>query len=1327
MAEISLDNFLVNTETTAQPQQESNVISLDDFLQTQPKYPPLSLVNRKEIQDYWLKISEESSSGEDKAFGLNEFSLQETGNRIKKFMVGEKSELTSYIARGLGVSNIGLIKNYLEGKGLPEGLIDQQPEDSGWLEGFVQQLSTLGADLPFYALGAFAGSPIPKVGSTFGAAFVPGVLRKTMTEALNKQQIGEPIDFMKIVLEEGIKQGIKDGLQLTVALNAPKFLGPIGNTYIGKTLGRFTAFEGIGALMHGELPSARELSYSAILWSVGTKLEGNLPPSSAKTIKEKMDNIYIETGKKPTEVLKDAIVDRTVADDFASINQKIPRSFDKSKVLNKEEITLEQKVIDLKEQLKITQERKVPERTEKYIDAEGNDVTRIIIDQKASEKKTKDITKITDQIKYFEKQLETTAKSSDPAMQHMFDRMSFGEPIPEPVFKNIKEKIVKGKNVFIDTMLDFRNPILTDLVQVGAKNLNKVDVPINLYQEAMSLSRNKDLGYIFLKRGTQDVNKVKNGKSLSEILEPIGNDPVKMSEFSAYSAAVFNKTLVNRGVKTPFDIKFSEQVANNKTYKAKYETMRKEMVEFSDKVLQYVRDKGYITDKQYKAIKELNENYVPYAREFLEFERTVFKGKSFPLKRRKGDEELRVIDPVKTTIENTIKLIEIAEVNAYRLKYLELLKQNPEAFPGVKKKEVQMQPIKVQRKELEKSLNNIIPKEVLDSLSDAAIIEMTLFRPKQAMVDKNSMMVRTKEGKIEIWEVGEQRVLASNATLYKELDWLQTFSKPFTSLTRLGVVFAPVFALKNLFRDTVNASVMSKVGWIPIVDSFIGLARIIRGRTLKDTIFADKYAIKLMERWEKSGGMQNSIIQIDKALRETKINEVLFESGIKNQIRRPVKLLHNLIQVSEEMTRVRMFEKVEKVALQKGLTPKQAMERGGFEAADMMDYARTGSKLSYVNHLVPFFNPFVQGARKSVDIFAKNPKKAMAGVFTAIIMPTLLEQILYRDDPEYQQQPAQAKRDNWYVRINGIPYWIPKPFDIGTLFSELTKSIIDVIVDDDRGTWNGFVKSYFDSFINRTIPIPQFIKPFVEIGVNESFLFDQPIINPYLDRNVKDVYQAQKQTSQTMQILAQSLNGLIDSDWFVKMNNPIYLDHVFRSYFATIGGYILDISDKILAETGVVDKRFSPEKQIGDLAIARGIVAREVPWWTDYEQKFNDKLVELRKADGTIKFLQKQGRYAEAAKEQSKYPYDVKVLENIDKEIKKIDKAIINITNAKFEELRMNEADFNKLSKDQQEYTLLSIRQSKYEQIRNLRKMQILLTAAGLNAINIKVAIPEIK
>jgi len=92
-----------------------------------------------------------------------------------------------------------------------------------------------------------------------------------------------------------------------------------------------------------------------------------------------------------------------------------------------------------------------------------------------------------------------------------------------------------------------------------------------------------------------------------------------------------------------------------------------------------------------------------------------------------------------------------------------------------------------------------------------------------------------------------------------------------------------------------------------------------------------------------------------------------------------------------------------------------------------------------------------------------------------------------------------------------------------------------------------------------------------------------------------------------------------------------------------------------------------------------------------------------------------------------KYPYDLAVLKNIDAEIKKIDKAIISITNAKFEQLEINREDFNKLSKRQQDDVLLTVRQSKYQEIRNLRRMQILLTAAGLNAINIKVAIPEIK
>ena len=54
------------------------------------------------------------------------------------------------------------------------------------------------------------------------------------------------------------------------------------------------------------------------------------------------------------------------------------------------------------------------------------------------------------------------------------------------------------------------------------------------------------------------------------------------------------------------------------------------------------------------------------------------------------------------------------------------------------------------------------------------------------------------------------------------------------------------------------------------------------------------------------------------------------------------------------MTRFRIFEKTYKKAIEKGLTEKQALERGGFEARNLLDYAKRGSLGTNINRLVPF-------------------------------------------------------------------------------------------------------------------------------------------------------------------------------------------------------------------------------------------------------------------------------------------------------------------------------------------------------------------------------------
>ena len=113
MAEISLDNFLGTAESTAQPEQQSNIISLDEFLNQKPQYPSLSEKNKKEVQDYWSSVSSDGIiSPDDSMFSFNEYSPQDSTNKFKKFMVGEKSDIAKHIATGFQLSNPGLIYNY---------------------------------------------------------------------------------------------------------------------------------------------------------------------------------------------------------------------------------------------------------------------------------------------------------------------------------------------------------------------------------------------------------------------------------------------------------------------------------------------------------------------------------------------------------------------------------------------------------------------------------------------------------------------------------------------------------------------------------------------------------------------------------------------------------------------------------------------------------------------------------------------------------------------------------------------------------------------------------------------------------------------------------------------------------------------------------------------------------------------------------------------------------------------------------------------------------------------------------------------------------------
>ena len=122
------------------------------------------------------------------------------------------------------------------------------------------------------------------------------------------------------------------------------------------------------------------------------------------------------------------------------------------------------------------------------------------------------------------------------------------------------------------------------------------------------------------------------------------------------------------------------------------------------------------------------------------------------------------------------------------------------------------------------------------------------------------------------------------------------------------------------------------------------------------------------------------------------------------QIKVYLHLLELLTRLSEEMTRFRIFTKTYKKAKKEGLSEREAIERAGFEARNLLDYAKRGTTGRVINQLVPFWNARVQGLTRLYEAFRDNPTRTTSMIGVVIVLPTLGFYILnYNNNPNYQR------------------------------------------------------------------------------------------------------------------------------------------------------------------------------------------------------------------------------------------------------------------------------------------------------------------------------------
>jgi len=315
----------------------------------------------------------------------------------KQELVGKVFEPGKYWERGWGSGIWDLHQSYVNGEEMPEFYTTQMPEDTGFLERQIMNVSRLTKDLPVYGAASlpflFARN---KDAALVASGFVGGSLRETYLKALQNDEVNGFSEFFDIWTKEGIKAGAAEAAQLYAATKAGGFF----TGTFKKTVAQAAGFEAVGAAIHQELPSKEQMQDSIFLFGLFNY--------GGKAITKSKDLITKNDRTLP-EFAEDVLTHKTMAEDVPSSTNQTPRHYGSEKtVTTKPEKFKEGLKFETKEEQAIFDKTQYSERVP--------ETTVQGIKSKAKELNDKNITNFVDRlhpIKRIIEQVQNTKNTKD--------------------------------------------------------------------------------------------------------------------------------------------------------------------------------------------------------------------------------------------------------------------------------------------------------------------------------------------------------------------------------------------------------------------------------------------------------------------------------------------------------------------------------------------------------------------------------------------------------------------------------------------------------------------------------------------------------------------------------------------------------------------------------------------------------------------------------------------------------------------------------------------------------------------------------------------------
>ena len=353
---------------------------------------------------------------------------------------------------------------------------------------------------------------------------------------------------------------------------------------------------------------------------------------------------------------------------------------------------------------------------------------------------------------------------------------------------------------------------------------------------------------------------------------------------------------------------------------------------------------------------------------------------------------------------------------------------------------------------------------------------------------------------------------------------------------RKGVTLSPIYALRQLFRDSLSATMLSGANMIPVIDA---LGQV--GSATKN----------VLESRGITGGQ-------------------IFTGGSDdlNMILRSV--------VAGKSTWMKLINKAETVAMEADAVTRRAqynsyIKQGLSEmeatlmALESMNFNKRGVSPSVhlANSLIPFFNAQIQGLNVLYKAMTgKMPfnerLKIQEKMFERggmLVVTSLAYAAAMQDDEAYKNATPDQKYGNWFVRIPGMdePLKIPVPFEVGYIFKSIPEALYNTMVNERGGkeaaealknilvnTIPGGSSMVQIGDIPVPLPIPQAMRPAIEVGLGKSFFTGRDILSEREKRLLPEA-----QFRDTTSELAKGFGEMAGV-------SPIKLEYAVRGYFGNL-------------------------------------------------------------------------------------------------------------------------------------------------------------------------------